>query len=879
MRRVSGCLYSMILSGAVSFGLVGSAAADDHEVQRHAVRFDGRGLDAATGSDPRNYPPDPQVDFLHLKLDIACEDPASESFVATETLTFQTLERGVARLGLDAVKLDIREVTDLGGNKLKYNADGSRLTIEFGHDLPPRTAGGVIITYEAHGPEGTGGGLHFSVPAEGAPRGFMAHSQGEAEWNRFWFVSHDYPNEKLTSEISIVLPGKYKALANGKLVEHKEFEDGRVLWHYRMDQPHSTYLISLVFGDFAVVRDEWKGIPVEYWVPPDREKDARPSLGRTPEMIDWFSKRTGVDYPYPKYAQALVYEFNWGGMENISATTLVETALLDERARLDQDDEGLVSHELAHQWFGDLVTCRSWPHIWLNEGFASYMEYVWYEHAKGLDDYYYSAWNNMAGVAQNPEDDATVGVVFSNYSNPDEVFFRGNSNPYSKGASNIHMLHELLGDELFWKVIHEYLTRFSFRNAETDDLRKVAEELSGRSLERFFQQWFYRPGSPAITLDYKWDADKSSALVTVTQTQKLTADRPAFRFELPIWFVLPDGQVNRQTVSVENKTAQLTLALPTAPVQVVVDPTSSVLARYVLNIPDLMLIEQARNGPTVISRCAAVRWLGTRGDEGAVAVLEEILNNEQTHEELRKEAAGALGRRNSAAARDILIGALAENRAIPNAHVKRAAIDALAGYKAAESVPTLLRFARHDRSVNIESAATAALGRQTRTDEIVAVLLENTHKDSGGEAIRLAALGALVDLGEQGGLEVALSLAQATQLQYIRNAAAGILGRMGKTDDDRKRICEHFLATLNLLNTRAQPPIIGALGALGDEAAVEPLQRIADGAAEGPVRSAAQGAIAAIHDKASRQTELKSLQAKVSELEERVRSLAQRTAD
>lgn len=843
-----------------------------------ALLADGRAFEAGAGGDPRRFPPDPQVDFQHLALEIICDEPASKSFVARETLTFNTVDRPLARLELDAVKLDVRKVTDLDGKNLDFVADGTRVIVQFGRELPPRTAGGLKFVYEAHDPEGSGGGIHFAIPADGSKRGLQAHSQGESEWNRYWFISHDYPNEKLTSEISITLPAKYAALANGKLVERKEVEGGRVLWHYSMEQPHSTYLISVVFGEFAVVKDEWRGRPVEYWVPPGREQDARPTLGRTPEMIEWFSKRTGVDYPYAKYSQALVYEFNWGGMENISCTTLVETAILDERARRDQDEEGLVSHELAHQWFGDLVTCRSWPHVWLNEGFATYMEHVWYEHSKGWDDYYYGVWSNMMGVAQNAEDDATSGVVFSNYNTPDDIFGRGNSNPYSKGCANLHMLHESLGDALFWKVIHEYLTRFSYKNAETDDLRKVVEEFSGRSYERFFQQWFYRPGSPAITLDYHWDADRSRARITLTQTQKLSADRPAFQIDLPIWLVLGDGSIEKQIVSMDSKTAELTVGLKAAPTQVCVDPTSSILARYVLNVPDLMLIEQARHGPTLIARCAAVRLLGTRGDEDAVAALESILLSDQEHEELRKEAAGALGRRNSNAARDVLIAALAEDRAIANHHVRHSTIDNLAGYKAPEAAQTLLRFARKDPCYSIEAAASSALGRQARTDESIEVLKANLKKPSDHEQIRMAAIGALAELNEPAAVDAAIEMSQRIQPQFLRNNALGILGGLGKLESEKKRIYDHLVGLLDEPNDRNLPPVIRALGALGNDDAQPILQRIADGAASEPVKRAAEAALNALRDKNAKTAEVKSLQVKIAELEQRVKSLADKAA-
>ena len=359
--------------------------------------FADRPFDPATGRDTRQYPRDPQVHYQHTALDLVMRDPMSRSFTCDETIKFKTPGRSIDRLELDAVDLKIGKVTDLQGQTLDYRYDDKVLTVRFASAIAPETESGIRISYKCVKPAT---GMIFALPDEKYPdRPVSIHTQGEAEMNRYWFVCHDYPNAKQTSEVTVTIPSKYKALSNGALVSRDDAGDGMTRWHYSLSKPHVSYLVSLVIGDFAVVEDKWRDRPVQYWVPPSQEKDAKRTFGKTPAMMEFFSKVTGFDYPWEKYAQSVVYNFNAGGMENTSCTTLTEMTNIDERAALDSDADGLIAHELAHQWFGDTITCNSWPHIWLNEGFATYMDAAWHEHDKGPEAYAYQIFNTMRGVA------------------------------------------------------------------------------------------------------------------------------------------------------------------------------------------------------------------------------------------------------------------------------------------------------------------------------------------------------------------------------------------------------------------------------------------------------------------------------------------------
>ena len=287
---------------------------------------------------------------------------------------------------LDAFDLTVHRVRS-NGRLLPFDNDRRRLTIGLGRSRRVGRNIRLVVEYEAMPRRG----LYFLRPDEAYPnRPRQVWSQGEDEDSRHWFPCYDYPNDRVTSEVVVTVPSRYIAISNGRLLEVREGEDATKTYHWRQEQPHATYLVSLVVGEFARIEDEVDGIPVEYYVPPGREEDARRTLGQTPDVLRFFSETTGVPYPWDKYAQVTVADFIFGGMENTTATTLTDTVLHDQRAHLDFSAVALVAHEAAHQWFGDLLTCRDWSHAWLNEGFATYFELLYKEHHEGADEFVYA---------------------------------------------------------------------------------------------------------------------------------------------------------------------------------------------------------------------------------------------------------------------------------------------------------------------------------------------------------------------------------------------------------------------------------------------------------------------------------------------------------
>jgi aminopeptidase N len=830
---------------------------------------DGRAFDAVSGADPRNYAPDAQVDFDHIQLNILMPDPMSRSFTCDETITFRTTQHGISRLKLDGAGLQVQSLTDADGKALDWRSDDQTLTIRFPKELAADDHYGVKIHYLCSKPKT---GMVFALPdAAYKDRPISIHTQGEPQSNHYWFFCHDYPNSKQTSEIFVTIPNSLKALSNGELVGKEAVGKDLTRWHYRMNKPHVTYLISLVIGDFAVVSDSWRGRPVEYWVPPDKKDMARRTFGRMPEIIELFSKLTGVDFPWEKYSESVVFNFNAGGMENTTCTTLTENCLIDQRAALDSDSDGLIAHELAHQWFGDLVTCKGWQNLWLNEGFAVYFDAVWQEYGHSETAYAHQMWTTMRGVAATDDPTARGGVVWPFYEKPEDTFSRRISNPYGKGASVLHMLRQKLGDELFWGSLGLYLRSHAYQCAETDDLRKAFEEESGQSFDRFFQQWLYRAGCPAISAKYAWDDDAGEADIDLTQTQTISTDAPAFSVDVPVWLVDANGTIDRRVIAMGGRTAHLVVACAKEPRQVLIDPQGAVLAKWDIDEPLAMVIREAESAPAPMARFNAIALLGKRDNDDARACLKQILLDEKSDYTYRAEAAAALGAMQQDDARDILLDSLDANHTVAEPKTRRAAVIALGQYRDDRAAATLLRFAASDPSYNVEASATEALGAQDPTAAVIAQLVANTKKIAYRDQVRSAAINALAALGAPEGIDPAMAAAAYGQPFRLRPSAVAALGKIGAAlpanDEQRKAIRMFLVKAMNDDLDRVSVAAIRALGEMGDAKALPDLQKFADSSAMPNRLREARSAIDAINNANGQSAVITDLRTRVDMLE------------
>lgn len=512
--------------------------------------------------------PERLTDIVHEKLDVRF-DWNKRYLYGKATITAHPYFYPSSTAVLDARGMEIRRVAELKNLAdtitLKYTYDDKSIVIDLGRQVKRSENYTLFIEYVSKPDElrdlsGSAAisqdkGLYFINPdgaVPGKPR--QIWTQGETQANSVWMPTVDRPNEKFTDEIYMTVEDKYVTLSNGQLSDSKKNADGTRTDHWRMDLPHAAYLVMMAVGDFAVVKDKWRDREVSYYVEPQFEPYARMTFGKTPEMIECFSQRLGVDYPWPKYAQICARDYVSGAMENTTATLHSDFLQRDDREFLDRTYEEYISHELFHQWFGDYVTCESWSNLPLNESFATYGEYIWDEYKYGKD---YADIGHYASL-QGYLDESSAGhsdwpgrrepLIRFYYDSQEDMF---DSHSYNKGGQVLHLLRQYVGDEAFFASLKLYLETNKFQNTEIHDLRLAFEKTTGRDLNWFFNQWFLSPGHPELDISYQYDNVKKQERVIILQTQERSNGTPVFRIPLSI-DVYAGGKTERHEFTVNS---------------------------------------------------------------------------------------------------------------------------------------------------------------------------------------------------------------------------------------------------------------------------------------------------------------------------------------
>lgn len=802
---------------------------------------------AASGKDRRNFAPDRSVDYVSMVLRIDIPDMNRPTYKAVSRLKFTTMGTPVETLRLNAEEMVIPvELVKLLGPDSKATAtyDDKVLTIRFMPPLEPGSQGELEIPFEVNDPPD---GLTWTPESPDWPgRPAQLYTQGQPETNRYWFPSHDFPNERLATRIEVTVPEGFQAVANGKLEKDPVTAGGRTTFIWDQAADHVNYLVMLAVGKWDVVdvgslNGNQFRVPLPVYAPLGRKDDVARTYGRTADMMLAFERAFGEPYPWDKYAQVILWNFGAGGMENTSATTLYDTAIFDEKALRDADLDGLISHELAHQWFGDLITCNTWAHIWLNEGWATYSTALWYEARDGFDargtdnqgGYLQSVYGSLRGVAANDQippdapaaDRRRPGMVSNIYEHPWETF-RRTSNPYPKGASILHMLRMRLGDDAFFKGVRAYVKKYKHTTVETDQFRRELESASGLSLERFFEQWTLRPGTPKVKVSADWDSAASKLRLVVEQQQHIDADLPAFVFDLPV-IIQTGGQKQEVVIKVDSRRHEQSVALAGDPEMVCVDPRLTVLMDLSVSQPVRRTIRQLEEGPTTPSRLDAAKALGVNlGNPAQVAALAASVRNSQEHYAVRAEAANSLGKIGRA---DALIEAVRAGEAdsklgaIQNARVRLGVVRGLAAANTDEAIGALARVAGAEaESYAVRAAAIDALGKAGRPEHLP-IIVQALQAESRDDQVRVAALRALGDLNVKEALAPAAEFVKAKYLNRTRPVAIEAVGRLAKHDPEAA-----FAAVAPVLRDRNERPRFAAAAALAeikDKRGMEALDR------------------------------------------------------
>jgi aminopeptidase N len=652
-------------------------------------------------------------------------------------------------------------------------------------------------------------------------------TQCQDEDARHIFPCHDKPHIRQTVEVRAAVPAGWFVLSNGERVSGRNAERAGK-FHYRMAQAIPSYLFTLVAGTFAEIDGGKVGeVPVSYYVPPGREEDARRTFSRTPEMIRLFGKLTGVPYPWTKYAQIVVSDFIFGGMENTGATTMYEHILLDERAAIDISSDDLIAHELAHQWFGDLVTCRDWSHAWLNEGFATYLEHVWREHALGRDEYEHGVRVDLQSYLSEADSRYKRPVVCSDYEAPIDIFDR---HLYEKGALTLHALRLEVGDAAFWQGIRRYLERHAGGEVETRDLQRTVESVTGSSLDQFFEQAVYRAGHPRVSVDVEHDG--GLLVVTVKQTLDAHGDggrETPFAFDLEIDIgegKSAGGKPRRETRRIESASQTLAIPAPERPRWVVIDPRLRVVGQVRIKAPADMLRRQLAEAPSARGRILAAELLAKRDDPSTVRALAEALERGREFWAVRGAAASSLGSIRSADA----FAALVKNARTRHAKVRRAVVAALGDFRNGEAVRAL-KPALDDASYLVASAACRALGG-TRQRDAFELLSGAIDRPSWADAIRAGAMSGLAKLRDKRGVPLIRERTRYGHSNRGRRSAVAALAELSPGKKTRE-LLEDLLEDAD---PHLRVSVVDALADVGDPRARPALRRQLSRDLDGRVR-------------------------------------------
>ncbi len=797
---------------------------------------------AEPGTEP-NYAPDRGYRLEHVALDLAI-DPVARTMRGVARVRFGALpgQTGWYTLDLDEVTVDAVTTPDGAAHGWRH-ADGKL------HVAP---AAEVVVRW--HGSPRRG--LWFVGPTAAEPnRAPEAWTQCQDEDGHFLFPCFDHPSVKHPWTIRITAPEGYGTISNGRLASRV----GNT-WTWEQAEPMPAYLVTVVVLKMDVYEEEWDGIPVRYAVPAGTpEALVTRTFGRTPAMVAHLSTIFGR-YPWPRYDQVVVHDFIFGGMENVAATTLTDLVLMDDTAALDGDLDDLIVHELAHQWFGDLVTCVDWSQGWLNEGWATWTEHLWARVDKGVDEADWHLFEHLGNYLGEDGARYRRPIVSYHFKAPIDLFDR---HLYEKAALVIHTLRHTLGDEPFWAGVRLYLERHRFGTVHTRDFQRALEDATGRNLDRFFAQWIHGAGHPQLTVGLE-HAD-GQLTVKVKQTQEGDGVAPAFH--LPLVVAFGDRRV---TLKLDARERAYVLPCEERPAFVRVDPDFAVLAEIKLEAPRSMLAAALAGDPNVIGRVRAARALAEEGSVEAETALIAALSGDRFWG-VRAEVADLLAARGGPRAAQALIAALGD----ANPKARRRIVAALGAVRRPEAAAALAALPA-DVSAQVRGEVARSLGRLRAPDARAAceALLD---EPSWGEVLRARAIEGLGNLRDGSVLATLIAQTGDDRPPRARAAACAALAKLGdEVESTRLQAVERLVELAEDANFRVQVAAINALGTLRDPRALGVLGRIHGSAGDGRCRRLAYEAMANINEGRTSEAGLATMRGQLEAFVEENRKLLDR---
>ncbi len=573
-------------------------------------------------------------DLLHTKLDLKF-DWDKQHVLGKAWLDFKPMFYDTDQLVLDAKGFDLHKI-QVDGKDAQYDYDEKNeiLIIELGKTYSAKQKYQVYIDYTAKPNERTAGGSAAITSEKGLffinPKGDEGDkpqqiwTQGETENNSAWFPTVDKPNERTTQEIYLTVDDKFKTLSNGTLDSSTKNSDGTRTDYWNMDMPHAPYLFMLAIGEFAVVSEKWQGMLLEYYVEPEYEKDAKAIFSNTPEMLTFFSDYVGVKYPWQKYSQVVVRDYVSGAMENTTGVIFGDFVQKTKRELIDNHNERIVAHELMHHWFGDLVTCESWANLSMNEGFANYSEYLWFEHKYGKDAADYHLMGEQSGYVMSSAQRGMHPLIHFGYDDKEDMF---DAHSYNKGGAILHMLRNTIGDDAFRAGLQLYLEENKFKAVEAHDLRLAMEDVTGLDLNWFFNQWYFEQGHPALDVSNSYDEVKKEVVVKLAQTQDPKENPAIFVLPMAIDIYAANGKAMRKNVQMNKREQEFRFKVDSKPALVITDAEHYLLAEKNEKRSKEESIFQFNNGPLFYDRYISLQNLKGASSSEAQKVVTKALDD------------------------------------------------------------------------------------------------------------------------------------------------------------------------------------------------------------------------------------------------------------
>lgn len=765
----------------------------------------------------------------HVKIEIDV-DPTKKSVSAVCATTLRSLN-GKSKLILNAKYFKLLSVKDGKGKALKHSYDGSKIELSVGAETGKEVA--VVVSYKLQDPKL---GIYFIGPDKHYPnKPVQAWSHSESEDAPYWFPTQDLPNDKSTTEMIITVPANLMAISNGSLVKATDNKkDKTKTFHWRMAKPHSQYLVSFAAGEFEEVKDKWKSIPVIYYCQKGRAADIKRAFGKTPQMIDFFSKKIGLDYPYDKYGQVAVTDFIFGGMEHTTVTTQTDDALHDERAHEEAKyfSEGLCAHELAHQWFGNLITCKDWSHLWLNESFATYFDALYAEHDLGAEEFSYKLYQNGQSYFAEDKDEYRRPIVTNLFRRSNDLVDR---HTYQKGSLVLHMLRNALGNGLWWKAVRHYVHKFQNKAVETSDLIAAIEESTGQNMKKFFDHWVFSAGHPEYKVLYHWDAKSKEAVLHISQNQP--ADTTLFSASMIFEFTTQSGAKSFDELA-EQKEQTFRYKLDSEPLMLRIDPENIILKKLEAIKPLSMWIYQLANDPNVIGRITAASEIAKYGTYKEAKILGEAMLRDRFWG-VQAEIAALLGQMKNQAAMEFLIKGLSLKHPL----ARKAVAAALGEFKDPKIIKEIKPLLDDRNSYLVPAEACRTLGK-TKDPSAEPILKAMLMRDSWLDAIRAASVDGLAHLHGHEAIETLKKYSEYGWEERPRFAAIKNLAQFGK---GRKDVLDKLIELTDDKYTLVQIAAADALGELRDEQAIPTLEKLIKGDRDGRLKRAAEDAIRKIY--------------------------------